>query len=154
MSHFIDYPTVAPKGYQAQVGLELYVRNSGLETSLRELVKTRVSQLNGCALCIDMHTKDARAEGETEQRLYLLSAWREAPCYTPRERAALAWAEALTLLAQHAVPESLHRELAEHFSDKEKVELTWCIVAINGWNLISIACGTPAGNYQPGQYDR
>ncbi|RXZ44299.1 carboxymuconolactone decarboxylase family protein [Crenobacter cavernae] len=154
MTHFIDYPKVSPEGYQAMLGLELHSRASGIETSLRELVKTRVSQLNGCAFCLDMHTKDARADGETEQRLYLLSAWREAPCYTPRERAALAWAEALTLLPQQPVPESLHAELAQHFSEKERVELTWCIVAINGWNRISIACGTPAGRYQPGQYDR
>jgi AhpD family alkylhydroperoxidase len=154
MSRFIDYPKVAPKGFQAQAGLEQYVRNSGLELSLRELVKTRVSQLNGCAFCIDMHTKDARAEGETEQRLYLLSAWREAPCYTPRERAALAWAEALTLVAQQHPSEALQSELAQHFDEKEIVDLTWCIVAINGWNRISIGCNTPAGSYQPGQYDR
>ena len=142
MTSFLDYTKISPKGYLAQSGLEQYLHGCGLELSLRELVKTRVSQLNGCAFCIDMHTRDARGAGETEQRLYLLSAWREAPCYSERERAALAWAEALTLVAQRHPEEALRLELARHFDDKEIVDLTWCIVAINGWNRVSIGCGT------------
>ncbi|NHQ83593.1 carboxymuconolactone decarboxylase family protein [Chromobacterium vaccinii] len=152
MSRFIDYPTLASQGYQAQMALERYIRGCGLDHALLELVKTRVSQLNGCAFCIDMHTKDARAAGETEQRLYLLSAWREASCYTEHERAALAWAEALTRVASGHPEEALRAELARHFDDKEIVDLTWAIVAINGWNRVSIGCNTPAGGYQPGQY--
>ena len=117
--------------------------------ALLELVKTRVSQINGCAFCLDMHSKDARAAGEDEQRLYLLAAWREAPCYTPRERAALAWAEAVTLLKDQEVGDAQYHAAREHFDDKALVDLTLAIVAINGWNRLSIAFRTPAGTYQP-----
>ena len=145
----IDYTAIAPQGYKAMIGLESYVRHSGLEHSLLELVKTRVSQINRCAFCIDMHTKDARANGETEQRLYALPAWRETSFYSARERAALSWAEALTEIAAKNVPAGLQEDTLRAFSEKELIDLTLAIVAINGWNRLSIACHTPAGSYQP-----
>jgi len=116
---------------------------------LLELVKTRASQINGCAFCIDMHTKDARANGETEQRLYALNAWRETPFYTDRERAALAWTEAVTLISEGHVPEDVFEQARAQFSDEELVNLTVALVAINGWNRLSIAFRVPAGAYQP-----
>lgn len=128
----------APEGMQAMRAFEAHVRESGLEHSLIELVKTRASQLNGCAYCVHMHTRDARAHGESEERLYLLSAWRESPLYTPRERAALAWTDSLTLLAETGAPDADYAELAPHFSDHEKVELTLLICAINAWNRIAV----------------
>ena len=128
--------------------LEKYVRGSGLEHSLLELVKTRASQINGCAYCIDMHTKDARAQGETEQRLYALSAWRETPFYSERERAALEWTEALTMIAQNHVPDELYDRVRKHFKDTELVNLTLAIVAINGWNRIAIPFRAVPGSYQ------
>jgi AhpD family alkylhydroperoxidase len=122
--------------------------NASLEHSLVELVKTRASILNGCANCINMHTADARAQGESEQRLYLLSAWHEAPCYTPRERAALAWTDALTKLSQGHTHEAAYAALAEHFSEEERVNLTLIINVINGWNRLAVGFGlwieTPA----------
>ena len=129
--------------------LEKYVANSGLETSLYELVKTRASQLNGCAYCLDMHTKDARKAGETEQRLYLLSAWRETDFYTSRERAALAWTEAMTLISKNEISDGLYQEVASQFSEKEHVALTMAIVAINGWNRLAIGFRVEAGSYNP-----
>lgn len=149
MEKHIDYPTAAPQAYKAMLGLESYVRHSGLEHSLLELVKTRVSQINRCAFCIDMHTKEARSNGETEQRLYALPAWRETSFYSAREQAALSWAEALTEIAAHSVPDGLQEEMLSAFSEKELIDLTLAIVAINGWNRLSIACHTPAGSYQP-----
>ena len=134
---------------KAMYGLEAPLRNSGLEPGLRELVKTRASQINGCAYCIDMHTKDARAQGETEQRLYGLSAWRETPFYTPRERAALEWTEQLTLIAGKGVPDDLYARTREHFSEVEIVALTLAVVQINGWNRLAIAFRAPAGTYDP-----
>jgi len=134
---------------KAMYGLEGPIRNSGLEPTLRELVKTRASQINGCAYCIDMHTKDARAHGETEQRLYALNAWRETPFYTDRERAALEWTEQLTLIAGRGVPDELYTRMLEHFSEEDLVALTLAIVAINGWNRLAIAAHAPAGTYQP-----
>jgi len=128
--------------------LKHYTQDSGLERSLLELVKLRSSQLNGCAYCLDMHSKDARAEGETEQRIYVLSAWREASFYTPRERAALAWTEAVTLIPG-GVSDELFATVREHFSEKELVDLTMEIVTINGWNRIAIALGADVGSYQP-----
>lgn len=148
----IDYAKAAPGAMKAMLGLEAYARNSGLELSLYELVKMRASQINGCAYCLDMHSKDARAEGETEQRLYLLPAWRETTFYTPRERAALAWTEAITLVSENHAPEELYREVRKEFSEKELVDLTLAIIAINGWNRLSIGFRTPAGDYQPGQH--
>jgi AhpD family alkylhydroperoxidase len=148
----IEYARVAPGASRAMAGLEQYVRQSDLEPSLLELIKTRASQLNGCAFCLDMHTKDARAHGETEQRLYALSAWRETPFYTERERAALAWTEAVTLVAQGHVPDEVYDEVRPHFSDKDLVDLTMAIVAINGWNRLAIAFRAEAGSYQPPKY--
>lgn len=148
----INYTQVAPKGIQAMLRLEQYIRTCGLEHSLLELVKTRASQMNGCAYCIDMHTKDARQAGETEQRLYGLNAWREAPFYTPRERAALAWTEALTNITQGHAPDEVYHEVREHFTEEEIVNLSWAIVTINGWNRISIGMRTEAGSYQPGAH--
>ena len=145
----IKYPEVAPDGLKAMLGLEQYARNSGLEHALLELVKTRASQINGCAFCLDMHTKDARAAGETEQRLYSLSAWAETPFFTERERAALAWTEAVTRVAESQVPDAVYAQARRHFSEKELVDLTLAIVAINGWNRLSVAFRTVPGTYQP-----
>jgi AhpD family alkylhydroperoxidase len=145
-----SYAKASPGAFQAMRGLESYVRGCGLEPALLELVRTRASAINGCAYCIDMHTKDARAAGESEQRLYALSAWREAPFYTARERAALAWTEAVTLLADAPVAEELYEELRRHFSEKEAVDLTMAIIAINGWNRLAATFRSPVpGSYQP-----
>lgn len=149
MTQRLDYKKASPQGFGAMVALEGHVRASGLEHSLLELVKTRASQINGCAFCLDMHTKDARAAGETEQRLYLLPAWRETDFYTARERAALAWTEAVTRLGEHGVPDEVYAEARRHFGEREIVDLTLAIVAINGWNRLSIAFRTTAGTYQP-----
>ena len=130
-------------------GLEEYVNGCGLEPNLLDLVRTRASQLNGCAYCLDMHSKDLRARGESEQRIYLLDAWREAPFYSDRERAALAWTEAVTLLPGHEVSDAVYDEARQHFSEEELANLTLAIVAINGWNRLNVAFRTPAGNYQP-----
>lgn len=149
MERRIDYKRIAPGAYAAMAGVGRYVRQTGLERSLVELVTIRASQINQCAFCIDMHTQDARAEGETEQRLYLLAAWREAPFYTPRERAALEYAEALTLVASGGVPDALMERVREHFTDEEVIALTMAVVAINGWNRMMIAFAVPAGIYRP-----
>ena len=152
MSARIDHTKAAPGAVQAMMGLEKYVHNSGLEASLLKLVKMRASQINGCAFCLDMHSKDARADGETEQRLYLLNAWREAPFYSARERAALAWTEAVTLIADGHVPDEVFQEARQHFSEQELVNLTLAVVAINGWNRLLISFRAEAGAYQPGMY--
>jgi AhpD family alkylhydroperoxidase len=138
MTPRLDYFAAAPKLLQAMVQLEKAVVSSGLEHSLIELVKTRASQINGCAFCIDMHTRDARKAGETEARLYLLDAWREAPHYTPRERTALAWTEALTLVAATHAPDADYAALQPHFNEAEIVQLTMLIVTINAWNRLAI----------------
>ena len=130
--------TAAPETIKAAVALETQLANSGLEESLYHLVKTRASQINGCAYCIHMHTKDARANGESEERLYLLSAWRESPLYSDRERAALAWTEALTLVSETHAPDEDYEELSRHFTPEEQVKLTLLIGAINTWNRIAI----------------
>ncbi|MGH7040991.1 MAG: carboxymuconolactone decarboxylase family protein [Acetobacteraceae bacterium] len=130
--------TVAPDAYQAVRGVETYIRASGLPMSLIELVKMRASQINGCAFCLDMHSKTARQHGETEQRLYLLNAWRESPIYTGAERAALAWTDALTLVADTHAPDADYEALHAHFSDKEIVDLTTLIGLINLWNRLAI----------------
>jgi AhpD family alkylhydroperoxidase len=145
----INTAKVSPGAYRAMFGLESYVRQSGLEPSLLELVKMRASQINGCAYCIDMHSKDARAHGETEQRLYALSAWRETPFYTERERAALAWTEAVTLIAHDHVPDAVYEEVRQHFTEEELVNLTMAVVAINGWNRLAISFRAVPGDYQP-----
>ena len=134
--------------YEAMRGLETYVKQSGLEASLLHLVKLRASQMNGCAYCIDMHFKDLRAAGDTEQRLYSLDAWQECPYYTPRERAALAWTESVTSLATPRVPDNLYDEVRRHFTEKEIADLTLAIVAINGWNRLAIAFRAVPGTYQ------
>jgi AhpD family alkylhydroperoxidase len=149
MDQTIAFTTVAPEGLQAMYGLEHYVRSSGLEHSLLELVKTRVSQINRCAYCIDMHTKDARVAGEQEQRLYALPAWRETSFYTDRERAALLWAETLTDLGRSGVPDEVYEKARRIFNDKELVDLTLAIVAINGWNRLAVSFRAPPGSYQP-----
>jgi AhpD family alkylhydroperoxidase len=129
--------------------VERYVRECGLDRPLLELVKLRASQVNGCAYCVDMHTKDARANGETEQRLYAVVVWREAPFFTERERAALAWTEALTLVSQEQVPDNVFEIARKEFSDKELVDLTMAVIAINGWNRLAISFRKVAGTYQP-----
>src|SRR5574337_1610901 len=151
MTQRIDYAKAAPGALAAMQGLEKYVRASGLEHPLLELVKTRVSQINGCAYCVDMHTNDARAAGETEQRLYVLPAWRETDFYTPRERAALAWAEAVTRLTDQQVTDAAYEEARRHFDEKALVDLTLAVIAINGWNRLSIPFRSEAGTYQPAQ---
>lgn len=151
MSTRIDYNKIAPEAFRAMFGLERYVRDSGLEPSLLHLIKMRASQINGCAYCLDMHSKDARAAGETEQRLYVLNAWREAPFYTERERAALAWTEALTLIAENHVPDEIYNEVRQHFSEKELADLSLAIVAINGWNRLAISFRSEVGAYQVGE---
>jgi AhpD family alkylhydroperoxidase len=133
-------------------GISKYLSACGLESSLLNLVDMRASQLNGCAWCLDMHSKDARAEGESEQRLYVLSAWRESPFYTDRERAALAWTEAVTLIADNHVPDDVYEETRKYFSEKELVDLTLAIIAINGWNRLNVSFRTVPGNYKPRQY--
>ncbi|HEY6947596.1 MAG TPA: carboxymuconolactone decarboxylase family protein [Gemmatimonadales bacterium] len=149
MDERINYSKVAPEGVRVLSGLEAYLRTSGLEAGLLDLIKTRASQLNSCAYCIDMHTKEARAGGETEQRLYALSAWRETPFYRDRERAALAWTDAVTLISHGPVPDTLYQEARQHFSEKELVDLTLALVAINGWNRLAIPFRTVPGTYQP-----
>jgi AhpD family alkylhydroperoxidase len=129
--------------------VERYVRECGLERGLLELIKLRASQINGCAYCVDMHTKDARVNGETEQRLYAVVVWREAPFFTERERAALAWAEAVTLVSQEQVPDNVFEIARKQFSDKELVDLTMAVIAINGWNRLAISFREVAGTYQP-----
>jgi AhpD family alkylhydroperoxidase len=136
---------------KAMYGMEEPLRKSGLDPMLRELVKVRASQINGCAYCIDMHTKDARAHGETEQRLYGLNAWRETPYYTDRERAALEFTEHLTLIAGKDVPDELYARMQEQFSDQEIIHLAFAIVQINAWNRIVITVRPLAGTYQPAQ---
>jgi AhpD family alkylhydroperoxidase len=143
----IDPQKVAPEVYKAMVALEAAVRSSGLDRGLIGLVKLRASQINGCAYCIDLHSKELRASGESEERLYLLDAWHEAPIYSDRERAALAWTEAVTLIAEGHVPDSVYEEARQQFSEDELAKLTLAIVAINGWNRFAIAFrATPGGH--------
>jgi AhpD family alkylhydroperoxidase len=144
----ISVNDVAPSLYHAYIHLENAVQKA-VDPTLYELIKTRASQINGCAFCVDMHTKDARAKGETEQRLYMLSAWEEAPVYTEKERAALALTEAVTLVADTHVPQDVWDEAATVFTEEELAGVLMAIVAINGWNRIAISSRTPAGHYQP-----
>jgi AhpD family alkylhydroperoxidase len=140
---------VAPKGaYEAVAALQRYVNSSGLDHTLLQLVEIRASQINGCAYCIDMHTKDARALGESEQRIYLLDAWRESPFYTERERAALEWTEALTLVAESHVPDEVYASAKKQFSPEELVNLSLAVSAINTWNRLCIAFRSQPGKYQ------
>ncbi len=149
MNARLRYSSVAPGVYKAMMHLEEYIQNSGLEASLIRLIQTRASQINGCAFCLDMHTKDARTDGESEQRLYLLPAWREASCYSERECAALEWTEAVTLVAEDHVPDEVYERVRPHFTDAELVNLTLAITNINAWNRLNVAFRTPAGSYQP-----
>lgn len=145
----IDYSKIATKGVENLRKLEAYIKGSGLEPELVELVKLRASQINGCAYCIDMHTKDARTHGESEQRLYGVSAWRETPFYSERERAALAWAESVTQISEDQAPDDVYNQVKQHFSEKELVDLTLAVIAINSWNRLAISFRTPPGSYQP-----
>jgi len=152
MRQRIDYKQSAPGGYKVMSTLEQYVRSCGIEPSLLELIKIRASQINGCAFCLDMHTKDARARGETEQRLYALSAWCETPFFTERERAALEWTEAVTRVADTHAPDKVYESVRKHFTEKELVDITLAVVAINGWNRLAIAFRTMPGTYQPASH--
>jgi len=138
----------APRGYGAMLGLEKYLQECGLEQSLLHLIKLRASQVNGCAYCLDMHWKDLRAIGEREQRMYSLDAWRECPYYTDRERAALVWTEAVTLITDGHVPDAVYEEARAHFSEKEICDLTLAVAAINAWNRLAISSRTVPGGYQ------
>jgi AhpD family alkylhydroperoxidase len=149
MSERLNAMQLAPDAYKALFGVEQYVRSSGLEPSLVELVKLCASYINGCAYCVDMHTKDARAAGETEQRLFAVPVWRETPYFTDRERAALEWTEAVTEIGMGGVPDDLYEEVAAHFNEKEIVDLTMAVIAINAWNRAAISFGTVPGSYQP-----
>jgi AhpD family alkylhydroperoxidase len=145
----IDLTKISPAAYKAMAGLEGFVKASVLERPLLELVRMRASQINGCAYCLDMHSKDARAAGETEQRLYELNAWRETPFYNERERAALAWTEALTLVHQTHAPDDVYEEVRKRFTEEEVVSLTAAIVSINSWNRLAIGFRAVPGSYQP-----
>ncbi|MEX2297854.1 MAG: carboxymuconolactone decarboxylase family protein [Dongiaceae bacterium] len=138
MKERMNYIKAAPDAYKTMLKLQDYVATCGLEFSLLELVKMRASQINGCAYCLKLHTVDARKAGESEERIYLLSAWREAPLYTPREQAALAWTEALTLIAETGAPDDAYEQARREFSEEEMMKLTMAIVVINGWNRIAI----------------
>jgi AhpD family alkylhydroperoxidase len=148
----IELQRANPKPVQHLLAIEGYLRNCGLPSGLLHLVKTRASQINGCAYCLDMHTKDARAEGETEQRLYVLDGWRETPFFDERERAALEWTEAVTLVADTHVPDEVYERVKQHFTEQELVDLTLAISNINSWNRLNVAFRTIAGNYRPGMF--
>lgn len=145
----IQYANFSREALRAMLALERHLKASGLGEELQDLVKLRASQINGCAYCIDMHWKDARARGESEQRLYALDAWRESPFYTARERAALAWTESLTLVAQTHVPDEVYEEVKTEFTEAELVDLTYAVVAINAWNRLAISMRAVPGEYQP-----
>lgn len=152
MNARIDFPKQSPKPVQLMLNIEAYLRGCGLEHGLLHLIKLRASQLNGCAYCIDMHSKDARAGGESEQRLYALDAWRETPFYSDRERAALEWTEAVTLVTHGHVPDDVYELVRQQFKADELVNLTLAITTINAWNRLSIAFRTVPGGYQPGDH--
>lgn len=139
MSARIDYYKTSPEAIKAMLELEKFVNHCGLEKSLLELVKLRASQINGCAYCVDVHTKDARKNGETEQRLSAVTVWHESPLFTDRERAALAWTEAVTLLSETHAPDNIYQEVCKHFSEKETVDLTMAIITINSWNRLAVS---------------
>lgn len=152
MEQRFNYFKAAPDAYKAMSGLEAYLHGCGLEQGLLHLVKLRASQINGCAFCLDMHWKDLRAIGEEEQRLYSLDAWRECPWYSDRERAALAWTEALTLITHGHVPDAVYEEVRKQFNEKELTDLSIAITTINAWNRLSIAARTTPGTYKVGAY--
>ena len=144
----LNYAKLSQEPLKGMYAVNGYLAHCGLEPSLLELVKVRASQINGCAFCLDMHTKDARAHGETEQRLYGLTAWRETPFYSNRERAALAWTEAVTRISE-GVSDLVFEQARKHFSEQELADLTWAVVLINGWNRLAIAFQVPPGSYKP-----
>ena len=148
----IDYTKISRGIFEAMFGLEKYLRKCGLEEKLMDLIKLRASQINGCAYCIDMHWKDLRAQGESEQRLYGLDAWEESPYYSDRERAVLAWTEAVTNIREGHVPDSVYEQVRRVFSEQELADLTLAVCAINSWNRLNIAARTVPGNYQPKQF--
>ena len=150
----IDLMHINPGIMQAMFGLERQVRRAGFDPRLLDLVRMRASQLNGCAYCLDMHSKDARAKGETEQRLYGLNAWRETPYYSPRERAALEWTEALTLVADTGVPDEVYDRVRDQFSEEELANLSLAVVSINGWNRLNVAARTVPGDYVAGSLEK
>jgi AhpD family alkylhydroperoxidase len=145
----MEYWKAAPGAFKAMSAVETYLKDCGLDQTFLHVIKLRASQMNGCAFCIDMHWKDARAAGETEQRLYGLDAWRESPYYSDRERAALEWTEALTNVTDGHVPDEAYEAVRGHFSDKELADLSWAIASINAWNRIAIAFRSEAGKYRP-----
>src|SRR5262245_25631965 len=145
----IPYARVAPGVYEAMDALDRYLAECGLERSLLLFVQLRASQINGCAYCVDMHWKDLRVLGEDEQRMYMLNAWRESACYSERERDALSWTEAVTLIANDRVPDDVYEQLRPHFSERELADLTLAVATINAWNRLSISARLPAGTYQP-----
>jgi len=153
MEQRINVQEIGKGGFAALYPLGRYLKESTLDQQLLHLIYYRVSQINGCAFCLDMHSKDLRAAGETEQRLFVLDAWREAPFYSDRERAALAWAEALTTIKNSLVPDDIYQEAKEHFSEQELVDLTFGVMAINSYNRINIAFGAPVGTYRVGQFN-
>lgn len=152
MKQRVNMYQAAPEVYKIMSQFGVYTRTMGFSHTLIELIKIRASQLNGCAYCLDMHTKDARAYGETEQRIYLLSAWREAPFYTEEERAVLALTEAVTLVSENGVPDEVYEEVRKHFDEKQYVDLVAIMVAINGWNRLSIAVNNIPGSYKHGDF--
>ena len=152
MKQRINYYEKGFKAIRPLFSLGAYLSKSPVEQSLLDLLAFRVSQINGCAYCLDMHSKDLRAHGETEQRLYMLDAWREAPVYTDRERAALAWAEAVTKLENKNVPDDVYEEALHQFSEEELIDLTMAVIGINSWNRLNVAFHTQAGDYVPGQH--
>jgi AhpD family alkylhydroperoxidase len=152
MTNRINVHVQGAQAMAALFPLGKYLKKSSLSQNLLELLYFRVSQINGCGFCLDMHSKELRAAGETEQRLYLIAAWREAPVYTPQERAALAWAEAVTVLKDSHVPDSVYEEVSAQFTENEVIDLTLAIATINTYNRINIAFGAPVGAYQIGQY--
>ncbi len=145
----LDYANASPEAYKAMLQMEGVVRRSGIDPNLLELMKIRASQLNGCAYCIDMHTKDARFKGETEQRIYALDGWRETPFYTDKERAALAWTEAITNIQTGHAPDAVYQQLSRNFTEADIVNLTLAITTINAWNRIAIGFRLVPGTYQP-----
>jgi AhpD family alkylhydroperoxidase len=149
MERRFDYRKFSPEPIQAMRALEKYIAGCGLDHRFVHLLKLRASQINGCAFCIDMHSIDARAAGETEQRLYALNAWRETPFFSDRERAALAWIEAITVVSHGHVPDDVYEEVRAHFTEKEIFDLTFVASTINAWNRIAVASRTPAGTYKP-----
>jgi len=149
MEERIHYTKVSPLAYHALMGLEKYLHECGLEQGLLDLIKLRASQINGCAFCLDMHWKDLRAMGESEQRLYSLDAWEECPYYTDRERAALAWTDSVTRVSDTHVPDTVYEQARKQFSEKELADLTLAVATINAWNRLSIAGRTTPGTYQP-----